>query len=117
MEYAGRRHVFGQANNVFIFPGVGMGAIVSEAREITEGMFEVAAATMAECVSQERLSLGAIVPCQDQLRDVSFRIACEVVKYAKDNNLGRNIPDDRIEDAVRSATWYPEYVPIVSKED
>ncbi len=117
LEYAGRRHVFGQANNVFIFPGVGMGAIVSEAREITEGMFEVAAATMAECVSPERLALNAIVPCQSQLREVSFRIACKVVKYAKDSNLGRNIPDDRIEDAVRAATWYPEYVPVVPKED
>jgi malic enzyme len=116
VEYAGRRHVFGQANNVFIFPGVGMGAIVSEAREITDGMFEVAAATMAECVSEERLALNAIVPCQDQLRDVSCRIACKVVKYAKDQNLGRNIPDEKIEEAVQAATWYPDYVPVVLKE-
>jgi len=115
LQYGGRRHVFGQANNVFIFPGVGLGTIVSEAREVTEGMFEVAAATMAECVDPERLALNAIVPCQTQLRDVSFRIACRIVKYAKDNNLGRNIPDDKIEETVRAATWYPEYVPVRSE--
>ena len=64
-----------------------------------------------------RLALNAIVPCQTQLRDVSFRIACRIVKYAKDNNLGRNIPDDKIEETVRAATWYPEYVPVIPRED
>ncbi|UCG16340.1 MAG: NAD-dependent malic enzyme [Phycisphaerales bacterium] len=116
VEYNGRRYVIGQGNNVFIFPGVGMGAVVSEAREITNEMFEIASATMAECVSPDRLDAGAIYPHQDELREVSFRIACAVVKYASDHHLGRNIPDDKIEDVVRAATWYPDYVPVVLKE-
>ena len=114
--YKGRRHVIGQGNNVFIFPGVGLGAVVSEAREITNEMFEVASRILADCVTQERLDCGAIYPHQNDLREVSFRIGCAVVKYAKDNHLGRNIPDDKIEDTVRDNMWFPDYVPVVLRE-
>ncbi len=116
VEYEGKRYLIGQGNNVFIFPGVGMGAIVSEAREITNDMFEIASATMAQCVRPERLDASAIYPHQNELREVSFRIACAVVKYAKDHNIGRNIPDGKIEETVRAATWYPEYIPIRLKD-
>lgn len=116
VSYGGRTHVIGQGNNVFIFPGVGLGAAVSEAREVTEEMFAIASRTLAGCVTPERLDAGAIYPNQDELREVSFRIACAVVKYASDNHLGRHIPDDKIEPTVRRAVWYPDYVPIVPKQ-
>jgi malic enzyme len=107
------RHVIGQSNNVYIFPGVGLGVLVSEAREIDDEMFSVAARTLADCVSDERLETGALFPSQDELREVSFRIACAVVRYARDASLGRRIPDDEIEATVRSAVWYPSYIPVV----
>ena len=113
---AGKRHVIGQGNNVFIFPGVGLGAIVSEAREISDEMFAVAAQTLASCVRDERLAQGAIFPSQSELREVSFRIACAVVRSARDAHLGRAIPDDQIEETVRRAVWSPSYIPIVARE-
>ena len=112
VEHNGRRFVFGQANNVFIFPGVGLGAVISESREVTNEMFAVAAATMADCVSPARLEVGAIYPSQSELREVSFRIACAVVRYASQHHMGRNFPDDKVEKTVRDAMWYPNYVPI-----
>jgi malic enzyme len=112
VEHNGRRFVFGQANNVFIFPGVGLGAVISESREVTNEMFAVAAATMAECVSPARLEVGAIYPSQSELREVSFRIACAVVRYASQHHMGRSFPDDKVEKTVRDAMWYPNYVPI-----
>ncbi len=115
VDYKGRRHVIGQANNVYVFPGIGLGAIVSGMREITDDVFIVAARTLSECVSQERLESGALFPPQSELREVSRRIACAIVKYASDNHLGRHMADYDIEPAVRSAMWYPEYVPIVHK--
>lgn len=115
VEYEGRRYIIGQANNVFVFPGVGLGALVSETREVTDEMFAVAASTLAECVKPHRLDQGAIYPDQSELREASARIACAVVKQARDQNLGRNIPDDKIESVVRGSVWYPEYVPVVRK--
>ena len=63
-------------------------------------------------MSDERLALGALFPSQDALREVSFQIACAVVRHARDAKLGRVIPDDEIEETVRSAVWYPSYIPI-----
>jgi malic enzyme len=90
-----------------------MGAVVSEAAEITEEMFSIASRTMAECVRPERLDAGAIYPHQSELREVSYKIACAVVRYARDHNIGRHIPDDKVEEVVRSATWEPDYVPVM----
>jgi malic enzyme len=112
VEYAGKRHVIGQANNVFIFPGVGLGASISEAREVTTEMFHIASATLAKHVSQDRLDVGAIYPHQGELRRVSFEIACAVVRYASEHNLGRRIDPEDIEAAVRAAVWDPAYVPV-----
>jgi malic enzyme len=112
VEHAGQRHVIGQANNVFIFPGVGLGAAVAEAREVTTEMFHVASATLASLVGQERLALGAIYPHQSELRRVSFEIACAVVRYASEHNLGRRIPPDQVQATVRAAVWDPSYVPV-----
>jgi malic enzyme len=111
--HAGERRVIGQANNVFVFPGVGMGAILSEIREVDEAVFLVAARTLAECVSEDRLALGALLPDQSELRVASARIATAVVRYASQHNLGRSFADADIEGVVEAATWYPEYVPIV----
>ena len=113
--HEGRRHVIGQGNNVYIFPGVGLGALVSEVREIDDETFSVAARTLADCVGEDRLAQGALYPSQDKLREVSFRIACAVVRHARDAGLGRVIPDDEVEETVRRAVWYPNYIPILAR--
>ncbi len=114
--YEGKRHAIGQSNNVFIFPGIGLGAIVSNTREINDEMFLIAAHTLASCVPEECLALGAIFPSVNDLRGVSFRIACAVVRSARDAHLGRVIPDDDIEATIRSAVWHPSYIPILAED-
>lgn len=117
VEHGGRRHVIGQANNVFIFPGVGLGTAIAEAREVTTEMFHIASATLARFVSQERLDQGAVYPHQRELRRASFEIACAVVRYASENNLGRRIHPDEIEATVRRVVWEPRYVPVRHSEE
>jgi malate dehydrogenase (oxaloacetate-decarboxylating) len=112
----GTRHVIGQGNNVFVFPGVGMGAVLSEIREVDEAVFLVAARTLADCVSKARLEQGALFPPQAELRRVSARIATAVVRYASERNLGRRFEDRDVERVVEAASWDPEYVPILPKE-
>jgi malic enzyme len=107
----GQSRVIGQANNVFIFPGMGLGAIVAEAREITDEMFLLAAETLSEMVSDERLAAGALYPAVSELREVSRRIAAKVVCQSRDCGVGRLYRDDEILDAVDSAIWSPAYLP------
>ncbi len=116
VEYNGKRHVIGQGNNVYIFPGIGLGCIISEARQVTDSMFYVAAEALAECVTKEDYDRGSLYPDQGRLREVSRKIACATVREAKALNLGKQIPDGEIESIVADAMWYPEYVKYEHKE-
>ena len=105
----GHSHVIGQANNVFVFPGVGLGAIIAGAHEVTDAMFAVAAATLAELVPEERLGAGAVYPSLGDLRGVSRRIAVAVAREARDSGVGRLLSDEAIEAAVDATMWNPRY--------
>ena len=110
--HEGVRHVIGQANNVFVFPGIGMGAILAGMREVDDAVFLVAARTLAGCVSEARLACGALVPDVAELRAVSTRVAAAVLRDASARGVGRPIADDQAEAMVAAASWYPDYLPI-----
>ena len=111
VDVAGRDHVIGQANNVFIFPGLGLGCIAAEIREVTDDLFLVAARTLADMVSAERLEVGAVYPHVNDLRAVSRAIALAVARTARDAGAGRAYRDEQLVQAVDDAIWYPAYVP------
>jgi malic enzyme len=103
--------VIGQANNAFVFPGVGLGALVAQAREVTEGAFLVAAEELAAAVTPERLALGGLYPPISDLRAIARRIAIVVARRLRDTGYGRQLRDEEIEPAVDAAMWSPTYVP------
>ncbi|MBA2720014.1 MAG: NAD-dependent malic enzyme [Chloroflexi bacterium] len=117
VEHDGERHEIGQANNVFVFPGLGLGAIVAEARTMPDRPFLVAARTLAAEVSDERLVAGALYPAVDRLRHVTWAIALAVAKAAREDGLAGIGPDVDLEAAVAAAMWWPDYVPYVVAED
>jgi malic enzyme len=108
----GRTHVIGQGNNSFIFPGVGLGALVAETREVTDGMFAAAAARLADEVHAEDLAAGSLFPPIRSLRRVTVRVAEAVARQARDEGVGRQIPDGHLLDAVLHEMWNPVYEPL-----
>jgi malic enzyme len=105
----GTSRMVGQGNNAFIFPGLGLGAIVAEAREVTDGMLMVAARALAEAVSSDRLRAGALYPPIDDLPALASSIAMAVVREARDAGFGRSLRDEDISDAIDAASWRPAY--------
>ncbi len=111
VEIGGVRRLIGQANNVFIFPGVGLGAMVAEARELTDEAFLVAAQRLAQMVDEGRLAAGAIYPPIPSLRTAARAIAIELVRHFRDTGYGRQYADEEIELVVDRAMWWPDYLP------
>jgi malic enzyme len=108
-----RTCLVGQANNSFVFPGVGLGAIVAGAREIRDVDFLVAARTLAGLVSGDRLACGALYPAISDLRAVSRAIAIAVVGEMGSVD-GEPLPagaegEELAATAVDAATWWPDY--------
>jgi malic enzyme len=109
VRYRDKLYVTGQANNVFVFPGLGLGCMLAQAREIPESVFLAAARQLASLVPRDRLDVGAIYPDQAELRSVSFSIAKAVVSELQRLGVGRAIPKHSIADVVGGAMWTPEF--------
>ncbi|HVT26545.1 MAG TPA: NAD-dependent malic enzyme [Lacipirellulaceae bacterium] len=101
--------VIGQANNVFVFPGVGLGCILSRARVVQDCVFLVAAQRLASMVRQERLDAGALYPDQSELRFVAAEIAAAVIAEVSRKGFEAELPEPAIRRQVEGAMWYPDY--------
>jgi malate dehydrogenase (oxaloacetate-decarboxylating)(NADP+) len=109
VELDGETHVPGQANNVYIFPGVGLAAVACRIRYITDEMFRAAAGAVAGSVSAELLGQGTLFPPLERIRDVSAAIATVVAEVAFERGLcGIERPDD-VEARVREQMYWPDY--------
>ena len=103
--------VIGQANNVFVFPGIGLGAVVSEASGISDEMILEAARTLSTHVTAERFASGALYPPIADLRPISRGITLAVAREAIRSGLAA--PNDSLEADIDAAMWWPDYVPYV----
>src|SRR4029453_5542940 len=105
VSWGGRTIEIGQGNNAFVFPGVGLGVLVSHAHKVTDSMFLAAAEQLAAEGSDEQRAAGCLFPRVGELRRVSARIAEAVVRAARQDGVGRPIPDAEIGPAVADAMW------------
>ena len=113
--YKGKSVVIGQGNNAFIFPGLGFGAILSEAREITDGMVLAAAYALADFAKLNCLPKGDVYPPVDDLNEVSMRVATRVVEQAFDDGVAQSekVTREKAAEYVQARFWRPRYMPIV----
>jgi len=113
VTFEGRTYVPGQGNNVYIFPGVGLGALVSEASQVSDAMFLKAAQTLASLVSEEDLAMGRVYPALSKVREVSIHIATAVAEEAYRSGLARRARPDDIEADIRARVFNPNYYDYV----
>jgi len=104
-----RTLVPGQGNNAYIFPGIGLGVVVSRARVVTDEMFLAAAHSLAGQVTDADLALGRVYPPMSRIREVSALIARDVARVVYDRGLGdRPEPGDVLSD-IREYMYRPDY--------
>ena len=98
-----------QCNNMYIFPGVGLGALVFKATRVTDGMFLAASKAISTFVTPEQEAMGLLLPEMKDIRRVSAAVAKAVGIEARNAGLGRLLDDDQIAAVVTRAQWVPAY--------
>jgi malate dehydrogenase (oxaloacetate-decarboxylating) len=112
VEWGGVEHPVGQANNAFIFPGLGLGAMLARSRTISPGMLRAAATALADYTDPARIAKGAVYPAISALRRASRHVAIAVFEQAlAEGNARVELPADPA-DFVSRAMWEPRYLPI-----
>ena len=109
VELQGRTFRIGQGNNVFIFPGLGLGSLLARAKYVSEGMIGATATALAEEVTSEELEKGMVYPEIGRLRQVSRVVAAAVMRAAAAEGIGDSIDDAEIEGRIEAACWEPRY--------
>jgi malate dehydrogenase (oxaloacetate-decarboxylating) len=113
-EYDGITYNFGQANNALVYPGMGLGTIVSAASKVTDGMLHAAAEAVAGQVDVSEPG-AALLPAVENLRASSATSAIAVVKAADADAVAGKKIDNTVQ-AVQDAMWQPTYDDIASSE-
>jgi len=114
VHWDGRDHVIGQCNNVFIFPGVGMGALLAGAESISSSMIRAAAHALAENVSEAELASGMLFPVVGRLREISRKVAEAVMQAASEEGLGEKLTVDQRRKRLDDFIWEPDYPDYVA---
>jgi malate dehydrogenase (oxaloacetate-decarboxylating) len=107
VEYDGTTYIIGQANNVLVFPGIGLGIIVARARKLTPGMLQAAAKAIVQQASPTNLG-DSLLPDVQNLREISTAVAEAVYRAAVDDGAATEAHDD-VRQAVLDTMWRPVY--------
>ena len=107
VSYQGTKFHIGQGNNALLYPGLGLGVIVSGARHVTDGMLLAAAQAVAGQVNPQELG-ASLLPPVDNLRASSATVAVAVAKQAVAEGVATRQHDNWVQ-AVQDAMWQPAY--------
>jgi malate dehydrogenase (oxaloacetate-decarboxylating)(NADP+) len=108
-QIEGKTFVPGQGNNVYVFPGVGLGAVACQATRITDRMFSQAARALASQVLESDLQIGRVFPSLKRIREISAVLAAAVVEVAFEDGLTRVEEPADVLAFVKSQMWEPRY--------
>ncbi|CCM00644.1 uncharacterized protein FIBRA_02681 [Fibroporia radiculosa] len=112
LEYNGLLMQPGQGNNMYVFPGLGLGAILSRASAVTDSMVEASSLGLADSLTAEERAQDLVYPRVERIRDISAQIAAKVIRAAQRAGVDRNedvrtLWDDQLLEWVKSKMWNP----------
>ncbi|VAH45761.1 unnamed protein product [Triticum turgidum subsp. durum] len=117
-----------QGNNMYLFPGIGLGTLLSGARIVSDGMLQAAAERLASYMKEEEVLQGIIYPPTSRIRDITKEVAAAVVREAVAEDLAEGYRDmdarelarlseEETVDYVKNNMWNPVYPTVVYKKD
>ncbi|KAK9103351.1 hypothetical protein Sjap_020605 [Stephania japonica] len=116
-----------QANNMYLFPGIGLGALLSGARVISDGMLQAASECLASYMTEKEIQDGILYPSISSIRDITKAVGAAVVQEAIDEELAEGHGDvgskelmhmskEEILEYVGHHMWFPVYSPLVHEK-
>lgn len=116
-----------QGNNMYLFPGIGLGTLLAGSSIISDGMLQAAAERLAEYMTDDEVLNGIIYPKISRIRDITKKIAAAVVREAVEGDLAegyrdmdakelRKLNQEQLLEFVEKNMWVPEYPTLVYKK-
>jgi len=117
VTYHGQRISIGQCNNMFIFPGVGLGVLASQARHVTNEMFVAAARALSACSPARSDPTASLYPTMEDVREVARHVAFAVGVAAQQAGLAEHTSPEELERRVAAHMWVPHYTRLTYKAE
>jgi malate dehydrogenase (oxaloacetate-decarboxylating) len=111
VEYKGQSFPIAQCNNSYIFPGVGLGVLASKAKLISDEMLMASSETLANASPLASTGKGQLLPCLNEIAQLSKEIAFQVAKVAIEQKLSLPMTDEQLQQSIDKNFWEPEYRP------
>jgi malate dehydrogenase (oxaloacetate-decarboxylating) len=108
----GKKRRIAQCNNALVFPGLGLGIIAAEAKEVTDNMIRAACMALNECAPIHNDPKKALLPRVEEARKSAHEIAIAVAHQARLDGVSSIKSVHEIEQRVNDKMWKPEYVPL-----
>jgi len=111
VDFKNRKFIIAQANNAYVFPGVGLGVIASKAKRVTDNMLRAAAYTLSDCAPAMHDKFAPLLPELNDVQAVSKKIALAVAEKAREEGFA-GVPDDiDLRQKIEDIFWEPQYYP------
>ncbi len=114
VEMRGGPQRIGQANNVFIFPGLGLGTIVCGASEVTAGMISASAQALSDSLTDDEIAARCLMPEVPRLWEICGAVALAVAIRAVEDGVAATASEQELSEKIKSYRWQPEYPEFVN---
>lgn len=107
----------GQGNNMYVFPGIGLGAILARVKTVSDKMIEASALALSDALTPEEKEAGLLYPRLDRIRDISTVVALRVIRQAQAEDLVGNavvhkLDDEELKKYIEQKQYWPEYMSV-----